>query len=141
MTTNNQPAQTLASAKGIEITEQALEHIRQAMAKEGMAASEGGLRLGVQGGGCSGMSYSIRFDKQPRQRDRVFQFGEVRVFVDPKVVRLPARHDPGLERDADAPRLRLRQSERPEDLRLRLVVLVRTVSSFKFRSGHSGTQS
>ncbi|MGA2991025.1 MAG: iron-sulfur cluster assembly accessory protein [Candidatus Korobacteraceae bacterium] len=84
MTTNNQPAQTLASAKSIEITEQALEHIRQAMAKEGMAASEGGLRLGVQGGGCSGMSYSIRIDKQPRQRDRVFQFGEVRVFVDPK---------------------------------------------------------
>ena len=42
------------------------------------------LRLGVQGGGCSGLSYSVRFDTQPRERDRVFQFGDVRVFVDPK---------------------------------------------------------
>jgi len=82
--TNEQPVQAAASAKGIEITEQALDHIRQAMAKEGIASGEGGLRLGVQGGGCSGMSYSIRFDKQPRERDRVFQFGDVRVFVDPK---------------------------------------------------------
>ena len=38
----------------------------------------------VQGGGCSGLSYNIRFDTQPRERDRVFQFGDVRVFVDPK---------------------------------------------------------
>ena len=42
------------------------------------------LRLGVQGGGCSGLSYNISFDTQPRERDRIFQFGDVRVFVDPK---------------------------------------------------------
>ena len=47
-------------------------------------AEEGGLRLGVQGGGCSGLSYNIRFDTQPRERDRIFQFDDVRVFVDPK---------------------------------------------------------
>ena len=39
---------------------------------------------GVQGGGCSGLSYNVRFDTQPRERDRIFQFGDVRVFVDPK---------------------------------------------------------
>jgi iron-sulfur cluster assembly protein len=82
--TNEQPAQALTSAKGVEITEKALEHIRLAMEKEGMAAGDGGLRLGVQGGGCSGMSYSIRFERQPRERDRVFQFSDVRVFIDPK---------------------------------------------------------
>ena len=38
----------------------------------------------MQGGGCSGLSYNIRFDTQPRERDRIFQFGDVRVFVDPK---------------------------------------------------------
>ena len=85
MTDTNQSVQTPAPpAKGIEVTEKALEHIRLAMAKEGIDANEGGLRLGVQGGGCSGMSYSIRFDSQPRQRDRIFQFGDVRIFVDPK---------------------------------------------------------
>src|SRR5450755_3609076 len=73
-----------AAGQGINITEKALEHIRAAVQKEGVAAGEGGLRLGVQGGGCSGLSYNIRFDTQPRDRDRVFQYGDVRVFVDPK---------------------------------------------------------
>ena len=67
------------------------------MGKEGVSPEQVGLRLGVRGGGCSGLSYSIRFDSQPRERDRVFVFGEgvetpgdptgakpVRVFVDPK---------------------------------------------------------
>jgi iron-sulfur cluster assembly protein len=54
------------------------------MVKENVSPEQGGLRLGVQGGGCSGLSYNIRFDTQPRERDRVFQYGDVRVFVDPK---------------------------------------------------------
>ncbi len=70
--------------KGITVTEKAIEHIRLAMQKEGIAPDQGGLRLGVQGGGCSGLSYVIKFDTQPRERDRVFQYGDVRVFVDPK---------------------------------------------------------
>ena len=69
---------------GIEVTERAVARIRVAMAKEGISPSEGGLRLGVMGGGCSGLSYNIRFDTHPRERDRVFEFDGVRVFVDPK---------------------------------------------------------
>ena len=66
------------------MTDKALARIRSAMAKENISPAEGGLRLGVQGGGCSGLSYNIRFDTQPRERDRVFQYDDVRVFVDPK---------------------------------------------------------
>jgi iron-sulfur cluster assembly protein len=73
-----------ATTPGINITDQALEHIRLAMQKESIAPELGGLRLGVQGGGCSGLSYNIRFDTQPRERDRIFEYGDVRVFVDPK---------------------------------------------------------
>ena len=69
---------------GVHITPQALEKVRAAMQKEGISPTEGGLRLGVQGGGCSGLTYNIRFDTQPRERDRVFDFDGVRVFVDPK---------------------------------------------------------
>ncbi len=69
---------------GILVTAKAVAHIRTAMAKEGISPEQGGLRLGVQGGGCSGLSYNIRFDTQPRERDRIFQFEDVRVFVDPK---------------------------------------------------------
>ena len=79
------PEQTPAlAATGVQVTEKAVARIRSVMAKENISPSEGGLRLGVQGGGCSGLSYNIRFDTQPRERDRIFQFGDVRVFVDPK---------------------------------------------------------
>jgi iron-sulfur cluster assembly protein len=83
--------------QAIEITKNALKRIRLAMAKEGVSPDQGGLRVGIQGGGCSGLSYNIRFDSQPRDRDRTFVFGEgietpndpsggkaIRLFVDPK---------------------------------------------------------
>ncbi len=74
--------------KAIQLTEKALKRIRTAMAKEDVSPEQGGLRVGILGGGCSGLSYSIRFDTQPRERDRVYRFGEegneVRIFVDPK---------------------------------------------------------
>ena len=69
---------------GLQVTEKAIKRIRVAMAKEGVSPEEGGLRLGVMGGGCSGLSYSIKFDTQPRERDRIYEFDGVRVFVDPK---------------------------------------------------------
>ena len=68
----------------LQVTERAIQRIRLAMAKEGVSAEEGGLRLGVMGGGCSGLSYSIKFDTKPRERDRIYNFDGVRVFVDPK---------------------------------------------------------
>jgi iron-sulfur cluster assembly protein len=72
--------------KGIQLTEHALKRIRVAMAKENVSPEQGGLRVGIQGGGCSGLSYSIRFDSQARERDRVYEFGDdnVKIFVDPK---------------------------------------------------------
>ncbi|HMC32743.1 MAG TPA: iron-sulfur cluster assembly accessory protein [Candidatus Angelobacter sp.] len=72
------------AAKGISITEKAIARVRSAMAKENVSEESGGLRLGVQGGGCSGLTYNIRFDSQARERDRVFEFDGVRLFVDPK---------------------------------------------------------
>jgi len=69
---------------GLQVTDRAIKRIRIAMAKEGVSPEEGGLRLGVMGGGCSGLSYSIKFDTRPRERDRIYNFDGVRVFVDPK---------------------------------------------------------
>jgi len=66
----------------IQVTEKALGRIRQVFVKQGVEG--GGLRLGVQGGGCSGMSYLIRFEPKERPSDRVFEFEGVKLFVDPK---------------------------------------------------------
>ncbi len=77
-----------AKAAGIAVTEKAIRRIRAAMKKENVSAEQGGLRLGITGGGCSGLSYNIRFDTQPRERDRVLEYEQdaehVRIFVDPK---------------------------------------------------------
>ena len=73
-----------APGQGLQVTERAIKRIRAAMAKEGVSPEEGGLRLGVMGGGCSGLSYSIKFDTRPRERDRIYVFDGVRGFVDPK---------------------------------------------------------
>jgi iron-sulfur cluster assembly protein len=73
-----------AAAQGVHVTPNAVKRIRVILAKEGIAPEEGGLRLGVKGGGCSGLSYAIAFDSHPRERDRIFTFDGVRVFVDPK---------------------------------------------------------
>ncbi len=77
-------ASATSSSQGLQVTERALKRIRTTMAKEGVSPEEGGLRLGVTGGGCSGLSYAIKFDSHPRERDRVYEFDGVRVFVDPK---------------------------------------------------------
>jgi len=66
----------------IQVTPKAVVKIREAFAKQGV--SGGGLRLGVLGGGCSGLSYQFKYSPQPRPTDKVFEFEDVKVFVDPK---------------------------------------------------------
>ncbi len=68
----------------IHLTEKAAEKIRQLMGKEGVSAGSGGLRVGVQGGGCSGLTYAMRLESQARDRDKVFEEYGARLFVDPK---------------------------------------------------------
>src|SRR5207244_7161215 len=67
----------------IQISETAARKIRTLMAKQGI--EEGGLRVGVKGGGCSGLSYTFAWEKQPRLGDEVFEGPEgAKIFVDKK---------------------------------------------------------
>ena len=68
----------------IHLTERAAQKIRALLEKEGVPPEVGGLRVGVQGGGCSGLSYAMRLDTQPRDRDKIFEEHGARIFVDPK---------------------------------------------------------
>jgi iron-sulfur cluster assembly protein len=68
----------------IQVTEKAAEKIRELLEKEGVSPESGGLRIGVQGGGCSGLSYAMRLDTQARDRDKIVEAFGARVFVDPK---------------------------------------------------------
>jgi len=68
----------------IHLTEKAAKKIIALLEKDGVSAQSGGLRVGVQGGGCSGLSYAMRLDTQARDRDKIFEEFGARIFVDPK---------------------------------------------------------
>ena len=65
----------------VTVTPKAVQKIREAFSREGV---QGGLRLGVLGGGCSGLSYQFKFDLKPRATDNVLKFDDVEVYIDPK---------------------------------------------------------
>jgi iron-sulfur cluster assembly protein len=66
----------------IEISHTAAEKIRSLMAKQGI--TDGGLRVGVKGGGCSGLSYTFAWEREPRLGDEVFEGHGAKIFVDRK---------------------------------------------------------
>ncbi|MEW6737602.1 MAG: iron-sulfur cluster assembly accessory protein [Acidobacteriota bacterium] len=67
---------------GIELSERAVSRIREILEQQNI--KEGGLRVGVKGGGCSGLSYILDLETQARPGDKVFEREGVRVFVDMK---------------------------------------------------------
>lgn len=71
-----------AAQRLIEVTERAQREIREIFEREEPAVGTG-LRLGVMGGGCSGLSYEMEFDEQ-RASDNVLEFDGFRVLLDPK---------------------------------------------------------
>jgi iron-sulfur cluster assembly protein len=66
----------------IEITDRAVGEIRRLLEKEGIDA--GGLRVGIKGGGCSGLSYNLGFDSEARKGDKVFARDDIKLFCDLK---------------------------------------------------------
>lgn len=67
----------------LEVTEAAAQAIRKYL-REHDAPSGAGLRVGIRGGGCSGLSYFLDTEKVPTDRDRVIDAFGVQIFVDPK---------------------------------------------------------
>lgn len=64
----------------IDVTKDAQEEVLRILSKE----EEGkGLRLGVKGGGCSGLYYSMKVDAT-KEGDHEFDFNGLKVIVDPK---------------------------------------------------------
>jgi iron-sulfur cluster assembly protein len=67
----------------ITITEKAVKEIRKIM-DENKIAGEFGLRIGVKGGGCSGLTYSLGFDPEIREGDTIIQQDNVKLVIDGK---------------------------------------------------------
>ncbi|MBI3768964.1 MAG: iron-sulfur cluster assembly accessory protein [Deltaproteobacteria bacterium] len=65
----------------VALTDKAVAMVKAAMQRESLGP-EYGLRVGVVGGGCSGFSYTMSFDNQPKPDDRVAEVDGIRVLVD-----------------------------------------------------------
>jgi iron-sulfur cluster assembly protein len=69
--------------KGILMTDSAVAHLRQLRSQQGKDLC---LRVGVRGGGCSGMSYTMDFEdpSNVRDDDAVYDYADFQVVCDPK---------------------------------------------------------
>ncbi len=54
------------------------------MNQEGFDPSRDFVRVGVKSGGCSGLSYELKFDKEKDSQDKLFEDNMVRILVDKK---------------------------------------------------------
>ncbi|HXV27882.1 MAG TPA: iron-sulfur cluster assembly accessory protein [bacterium] len=67
----------------VSLTPQAIEEIKRMMQAQHPGQTGLGIRMGVKGGGCSGLSYDLNFD-QKRENDNEFEYEGLKVYVDPK---------------------------------------------------------
>ena len=68
---------------GITVTEKAAEKVKMFATNEG-TASKPGLRVGVKGGGCSGLLYTLSIVESPLETDRVVEDKGIQIFIDKK---------------------------------------------------------
>lgn len=70
----------------IKVSEDAKKRISLLMNDEGYNASTDFVRVGVKSGGCSGLSYELKFDKARAENDKLFEDNDIRIVVDKKSV-------------------------------------------------------
>ena len=79
-TTTAVPLQETVKTPPLILTPQAVAKVREIMATQDPIPA--GLRIGVVGGGCSGFQYSMAFENQSGMMDKIFTYGDLKVFVD-----------------------------------------------------------
>lgn len=68
----------------IKVSDDASRRIVAMMQEGGYDASTDYVRVGVKSGGCSGLSYELKFDKELGENDKVFEDNSVKIAVEKK---------------------------------------------------------
>lgn len=71
--------------EGIALTSKAVSEVKK-IKSENTIPEDYVLRIGVKGGGCSGLSYTLGFDAEVKETDKILEFDEVKVAVDWKSI-------------------------------------------------------
>lgn len=66
----------------VNLSEAAVKQVKQLMAQQNLENVF--LRMGVKGGGCSGLSYSLEFDSEIGPHDKTFDVDGIKVVCDAK---------------------------------------------------------
>lgn len=77
MSTIQQPEVT------VSVSPVATTEVKRFMEAEGVSFEQGGLRVSVQPGGCSGFKYGLLIEDQAADDDIILDQGEFKIFVDP----------------------------------------------------------
>lgn len=68
----------------IKVSETAKSKVLQLMQEDGFDPTNDYVRVGVKSGGCSGLSYDLKFDKSQSESDKLFEDNGVKIIVDTK---------------------------------------------------------
>lgn len=68
----------------IKVSENARNKVIALMTEEGFDAARDYVRVGVKSGGCSGLSYELKFDDKAEESDKLFEDNAIRILVDKK---------------------------------------------------------
>ncbi len=77
-------AEIMTELGNINVTERAIEEIKKIMQDNNLSPESHALRVGVRGGGCSGLSYSLAFDDKKRENDQEIELMGIKLVIDPK---------------------------------------------------------
>ena len=68
----------------IKVSDIAKKKVTELMADDGYDVTNDYVRVGVKSGGCSGLSYELKFDKEKAENDKIFVDNDVKIIVDKK---------------------------------------------------------
>ncbi len=68
----------------IKVSDTASKKVIELMSEDGFDVTKHFVRVGVKSGGCSGLSYDLKFDKEHYEGDKVFEDNGVKIIVDKK---------------------------------------------------------
>ena len=70
----------------IKVHETAKQKVSTLMKEEGYDPSRDYVRVGVKSGGCSGLSYELKFDSEIKKEDKIYEHNQVKIIVDKKSI-------------------------------------------------------
>lgn len=68
----------------IKVSDTAKKKVIELMTEDGFDTNSAFVRVGVKSGGCSGLSYELKFDNEQHEGDKVFEDNDVKIIVDKK---------------------------------------------------------